>query len=73
MQLHPEFPSPTIKLSIYKNRRGRYRGVYLWCKANLGTCRVEPMFMTDWRCQLVSIEDIKILVEDDPAPWEEGE
>lgn len=71
MQLHPEFPAPTIKLSIYKNRRGRYRGVYLWCKANLGTCRVEPMFMTDWRHQLVSIEDIKIFVEDDPAPWEE--
>lgn len=70
MQLHPEFPMPTLKLSIYKNRRGAYRGVYLWCKGNLGTCRIEPMFMTDWRMQLTSIEDIKIFVADDLAPWE---
>ena len=26
------FDRPTIKISIYKNRRGRYKGVYLWCK-----------------------------------------
>lgn len=71
MQLHPEFEPPNMKISIYKNRRGRYRGVYLFCKANLGTCRIRPMFMTDWRHQLQSIEDIKIMVEDDPAPWEE--
>ena len=38
------FERPTIKLSIYKNRRGKYKGVILWCKANLGCCRIQPMF-----------------------------
>ena len=28
------YDTPTLKLSIYKKRRGRYKGVYLWCKAN---------------------------------------
>ena len=32
------FETPNIKLSVYKNRRGSYKGVYLWCKADLGTC-----------------------------------
>ena len=34
------FGKPNIKISIYKNRRGRYKGVFLWCKADLGTCRI---------------------------------
>ena len=42
------FEKPTTKLSIYKNRRGRYKGIYLWCTANLGICRVKPMFATTW-------------------------
>ena len=54
---------PDIKLSVYKNRRGRYKGIYLWCKADLGTCRVDPLFATDWRYQMVDIEDFKITVE----------
>lgn len=58
------FDIPTIKLSIYKNRRGRYKGVYLWCKANLGTCRIQPMFCTDWGYNMLSIDDIRIRVED---------
>ena len=28
------FERPTIKLSVYKNRRGKYKGIYLWCKAD---------------------------------------
>lgn len=71
MELHPEFSSPILKISVYKNRRGAYRGCYLFCRGNLGTCRIEPMFMTDWRHQLMSIEDIKIFVEDDLPPWED--
>ena len=38
------FEKPNLKISVYKNRRGRYKGVYLWCKAELGVCRVKPMF-----------------------------
>lgn len=58
------FAKPTIKLSIYKNRRGRYKGIYLWCKADLGTCRVDPMFATTYDYEMINIDNIKILVEE---------
>lgn len=67
---NPNFQPPNIKLSVYKNRRGSYKGVYLWCAADLGICRITPQFCTDWRHQLVPIEDIKIMIDDGPAPWE---
>jgi len=57
------FEKPTLKLSIYKNRRGRYKGIYLWCKANLGRCKVEPMFATTYNYEMVEIKDLKIDVE----------
>lgn len=53
---------PTIKISVYKNRRGRYKDVLLWCKADLGICRVDPIFVTDYRKELIPIEDLKIKV-----------
>lgn len=66
------FQTPTLKLSVYKNRRGAYKGVYLWCTADLGTCRIQPQFCTDWHHKLINIENARIIVEEDePAPWEE--
>lgn len=56
------FNKPNLKISIYKNRRGRYKGVYLWCKADLGTCRITPMFCTTWGYENVEIEEFKINV-----------
>lgn len=56
------FDKPNLKISVYKNRRGRYKGVYLWCKADLGTCRITPMFCTTWSYENVPIEDFKINV-----------
>jgi hypothetical protein len=61
------FETPIIKLSVYKNRRGRYKGVYLWCKGNLGTCRLQPMFCTTYDYEILSVEDIKIILEEDSA------
>ena len=61
------FEQPTIKMSVYKNRRGRYKGIYLWCKADLGCCRVEPMFCTTYDYEMQSIDDIKIVLEEDSA------
>ena len=58
------FEKPVIKLSIYKNRRGRYKGVYLWCKADLGFCRIQPMFCTTYDYELVPIDNVKIIVEE---------
>ena len=54
------FSAPTIKLSVYKNRRGRYKGIYLWCQSDLGTCRIKPMFATSWSYDLIPIDDIRI-------------
>ena len=54
---------PTVKISIYKNRRGRYKGVLLWCKADRGICRIEPMFMTNYQYQYMPVEDLKINVK----------
>jgi len=61
------FDRPTIKMSVYKNRRGRYKGIILWCKADLGCCRVQPMFATTYDYEILSIEDIKIITEDPGA------
>ena len=57
------FDAPAIKISIYKNRRGRYKSVLLWCKADRGTCRIEPMFMTNYQYQFMPIEDLKIKIK----------
>ena len=54
------FKSPVLKISIYKNRRGRYKGIYLWCDADLGVCRIKPMFATTWNYELIQINNLKI-------------
>ena len=64
------FIKPNLKLSIYKNRRGSYKGVFLWCWADLGTCRIHPQFCTTWHHEMVGIEDIKVIIDDEPAAWE---
>ena len=61
------FERPAIKMSIYKNRRGRYKGIYLWSKADLGCCRIKPMFATTYDYELIPIDDIKITLEDESA------
>ena len=63
------FDKPTIKMSIYKNRRGRYKGVILWCKADLGCCRITPMFGTTYDYEMVSINDINVQVEDEEGAF----
>ena len=61
------FNKPNLKISVYKNRRGRYKGIYLWCDADLGTCRVRPMFATTYDYEIIAINDLKILTEDPGA------
>ena len=60
--LGSDIPMPEIKISVYKNRRGRWKNVLLWCRADRGTCRIEPIFMTDFQYKLIEIEDLKINV-----------
>lgn len=59
------FEPPQIKISVYKNRRGRWKSVLMWCKADRGCCRIEPMFVTKYNYELCEIEDLKIKVEDE--------
>jgi hypothetical protein len=61
------FETPSVKISIYKNRRGQYKGVYLWCRADLGTCRIRPMFCTGYDYELKNVDNIRITVEQDSA------
>ena len=53
---------PDIKISVYKNRRGRYKDILLWCKSNRGICRIDPIFVTNYNYELMDIEDLKIHV-----------
>ena len=61
------FDKPNIKLSVYKNRRGRYKGIILWCRGNLGTCRVDPIFATTYAYELLSLKDMRIQTEEESA------
>lgn len=65
------FEKPTIKMSVYKNRRSRYKGIIMWCKADLGTCRIQPMFCTTYDYELINMDDIKIIVE--KGAWDDDE
>ena len=61
------FEMPDTKISIYKNRRGRWKDVLLWCKSNKGICKIEPMFVTKYNYELCEITDLKIKVEEESA------
>ena len=54
---------PEVKMSVYKNRRGRWKGILVWMKANRGICRMDPLFVTKYSYELVDIEDFKINVK----------
>ena len=60
--LRSGFEEPTIKISIYKNRRGQYKDILLWCKANLGTCKIIPLFATDYQYKIIDLPDLKIKI-----------
>lgn len=53
---------PEVKISVYKNRRGKYKDILLWCRANKGICRIEPIFVTDYLYNIIDIPDLRIKV-----------
>ena len=57
------FEMPDIKISVYKNIRGRWKGILLWCKSNRGICRIDPIFVTKYDYELIDMEDFKIYVK----------
>lgn len=58
---------PNVKLSIYKNRQGRWKSIYLWMSADKSTCRYNPIFATDFMYQLIDMENLKIKVEEESS------
>jgi replicative DNA helicase len=57
-------PMPNLVHHIYKNRRGKFKSVKLWCSADFATCRVQALFMTDDNYKIVEVEDLDIVVEE---------
>ena len=63
-------PMPDLKVSIYKNRRGRYNHIFLWCKTDLGICRMNPIFVTSYLYEPIEMEDLIINVRPKTEKWE---
>lgn len=50
-----EMPTPTHVTDIYKARRSLHNHVRVWSKVDLGTCRVEDLFLTDTNFNPINI------------------
>jgi len=50
------FVEPNIVFHVYKNRRSQYKGVRLWSRSDLGTCRIQDLFVTDTRYELIPMK-----------------
>ena len=58
------FKEPKVKIAVYKNRRGEHKNIYLFCDADMGTCRIMPMFATTYRYELIQIDNLSIKVKE---------
>lgn len=55
---------PNMKICVYKNRRGRYKDIIIWCNADLGICRINPLFITDNYFKLIgNMQSINISIQ----------
>ena len=61
--LEKGYEQPDIAITVYKNRRSRYKDIILWCKSRRESCRIIPMFVTDTSYELQDIKDVKIKME----------
>lgn len=57
------FGIPTAKLSIYKNRRGKYKGLILWMDAKKGICRFDGLYATDYNYEFKPIENTVVKIK----------
>lgn len=55
---------PNMVTHVYKNRRGKHKGVKIWSYVNLGNLRVEDLFMTDSNYNLIPVQ--KTFVKTEP-------
>ena len=60
-------PIPNVKMSIYKNRANKWKGIYLWMSTQTGICRFETLFVTDWAYNIIEMPLLNIKVEEASA------
>lgn len=53
---------PNIGLHFYKNRANKYKNIIIWCKNELDTCKIKPIFVTDSNYKLIDVKDTEIEV-----------
>jgi len=63
-------PMPTHVSDIYKNRRGRYTAVRVWHTFDLGTCRMQDLFVTDQTFQPINIQIVKYLFGEEEKAYD---
>jgi hypothetical protein len=63
--------TPNIVFHVYKNRRSQYKGVRLWAKADLGTCRIQDLFVTDTKYELIPMSSTIIRTQREQEKKEE--
>lgn len=56
------YEMPDVKMSIYKNRRTKYKSILVWCRKRLGVCRLEPLFVTNYNYEIIDMPNLKIEV-----------
>lgn len=56
---------PNMIRDIFKNRRSQFqKGGKLWCRADFGTCRIEPLFFTDSHYNIIPVDEFNIVVDE---------
>lgn len=55
-----DIPRPNMVTTIYKNRGSKYKGIKIWSVADLGTCQILDVIVTDLRSK--PIENFKIKI-----------
>lgn len=60
-------PTPNVKMSVYKNRANKWKGIYLWMIAETGLCRYKTLFVTDWAFNVIEIPLLKIKVQEESS------
>ena len=56
---------PNVGYSIFKNRGGKFKNVYLWCYIDLGNVREECLFVTDRNYNPINMEILNVVMNTD--------
>lgn len=54
------YPQPNMIYHLYKCRRGKITRVKVWMHANLGNCRVQDLFVTNFENELIPVNKLTI-------------